>query len=282
MSPAASSANASEPDTPARHVPATLRGWMGALMVVATWLSGAIFGAYILAYYGGAMSDGAMERWNHTLPRLYEANAASATWGIGVHFAAGGLLLVLGPTQLIAWIRQRWLPVHRWIGRLFVTASLLTAVGGLSFIVLKGTIGGTVMDIGFALYGALMALAAVQTIRYARARQLDEHRAWAIRLFALVIGSWLYRIEYAIWFMSTEGLGHTRSFDGFFDQIMAFAFYLPNLAIAELYIRSPGATGSRPLAIGAAVVFGVTGVIVLVGTYYFTSTYWGPEILARF
>lgn len=259
------------------------RGWMASLLVIATWLSGAIFGAYILAFYGGAMSDGAMERWNLVLPQLHDADTPAATSGIGLHFLAGGLLLLLGPTQLIAGIRQRWLSMHRWVGRLFVTASLLTAVGGLLFIALKGTIGGAVMDVGFALYGALMALAAVQTIRHARARELDEHRAWAIRLFALVIGSWLYRILYGVWFLAADGVGHTGSFDGFFDRIMAFAFYVPNLAVAELYIRADSSRAPSPaLTITAAVVFGLTATIVLVGTYFFTSEYWGPEILARF
>ncbi|MEI9977119.1 MAG: hypothetical protein WDO73_36755 [Ignavibacteriota bacterium] len=49
-------------------------------------------------------------------------------------------------------------------------------LGGLGFIAMKGTIGGGAMTVGFALYGALMVLAAVQTYRYARSRQLDAHR----------------------------------------------------------------------------------------------------------
>lgn len=32
--------------------------------------------------------------------------------------------------------------------------------------------------------------------------------------------------------------GHTSSFTGWFDQLMAFAFYLPNLVVAEVYLRA--------------------------------------------
>lgn len=250
-------------------------------LVGVTWLSAGLFGLYILAYYGGTASDGALERWNDTLQGLYEANAPLATLGIGSHFLGGGVLLLLGPIQLIPWVRERSIAVHRWLGRLFVTAAAIAAVGGLTFTLLSGTIGGAVMDAGFGLYGSLMLLTAVQTVRYARARQFDAHRAWGIRLFALVVGSWLYRIEYGLWFSAFGEAGHTDSFNGAFDYFMAFAFYLPNLAVAELFIRARRRAGplTEVLAIG---VLSATTALLVVGTYFFTREFWGPEIARRF
>ena len=263
--------------------PSAVLRWTGVSLVAVTWLSAAIFGAYILAFYGGAISDQRLERWNDALPGLYDANTLGATIGIAIHFLAGGTLLMLGPIQLIASIRERWRGVHRWTGRVFVTAALATAIGGLTFVALTGTIGGGIMDVGFALYGALMVLAAVQTIRHARGGRFDEHRAWGIRLFALVIGSWLYRIEYGFWFMVGDGAGHSDLFRGPFDYFMDFAFYLPNLAVAEVFVRATRARTRAPaLSVVATLVLGVATLFLLVGTYFFARYYWGPEILARF
>ena len=70
------------------------------------------------------------------------------------------------------------------------------------------------MDIGFGLYGALMVLAAIQTFRYARARSLSRHRTWALRLFALAIGSWLYRMDYGFWLLLGGGRATPMIFTG--------------------------------------------------------------------
>src|SRR3954468_14608865 len=163
------------------------------------WISAAIFGLYIVALYAGAVSDGAPERWNESLPRLYEPYEMLATIGIGAHFMTGTILLLLGPIQLIRTGHESAPWLHRWLGRLYGFAALVTGLGGLAFIARKETIGGMPMSVGFSLYGALMVVAAVETVRHARARRFDEHRAWAIRLFALAIGSWLYRMDYGLW-----------------------------------------------------------------------------------
>jgi len=52
------------------------------------------------------------------------------------------------------------------------------------------------MDVGFILYGFLMIVAAVETIRHAKSKRFERHRVWALRLYLLVIASWLYRMEY--------------------------------------------------------------------------------------
>ncbi len=169
-----------------------------------------MFGVYILAFYAGAVADRDLASWNAVLPRLYEENRPAASIAIGLHFAAGGLILVLGCVQLVSPLRRRHPAVHRALGRIYVVASLLAGVGGLVFIAAKGTVGGLVMDIGFGLYGVLMVAAAVQTYRYARARELLRHRAWALRLFALALGSWLYRMDYGFWLLLTGGMGHTQ------------------------------------------------------------------------
>lgn len=257
-----------------------LRAAASALAVTAL-VSALLFGLYILAFYAGAAATGDMAEWNRALPRLYEPQTPAATAGIGLHFAAGGIILVLGGIQLIGPLRRRYPFAHRWMGRVYVTASLLAAVGGLTFIVMKGTIGGPVMNVGFSLYGILMGIAGVQTARHARARRLDVHRAWALRLFALAIGSWLYRMDYGFWVMLTGGAGHTDDFRGWFDVVMAFFFYLPNLAVAELFIRSRQAAPRPALQVAAAAVLAGATLFLLLGTYYFTTLYWGPAILRR-
>jgi uncharacterized membrane protein len=262
-----------------RTASAALLRWTSIALMATVWLSSTLFGLYILAFYAGALVEGNMQQWNQVLPRIYEPETPAATAGIGVHFAAGGVILVLGFIQFIGAIRTHYPALHRWLGRVYVVASLLAGVGGLLFIAVKGTVGGTVMDIGFSLYGVLMVLAAVQTVRYARAGEMETHRAWALRLFALAIGSWLYRMDYGFWALLANGAGHTDDFRGPFDMVMAFFFYLPNLLVVELFLRVRPKTVPPAWRIAAAGVFVGATALLLLGTYFFTKILWGPAIL---
>ncbi|MDG2520468.1 DUF2306 domain-containing protein [Caulobacter segnis] len=252
-----------------------------AVLVTITWISAALFAAYIAAFYGGAAADHAPERWNELLPELYEPGRPGAAAAIGLHFAAGGVILLLGPIQLLGPVRRRAPALHRWLGRLYAACALMAGLGGLAFIAMKGTVGGLPMNLGFGLYGALMVIAAVQTVRHAVARRLDRHQLWAARLFALAIGSWLYRLEYGFWTAFTGGLGHTEGFDGWFDVVMSFFFYLPNLAAADLAVRNLGRPAAKS-AWPASAAMALAAAVAAIGAWEFTVRIWAPAILARF
>ena len=139
------------------------------------WISSFIFGLYILANYASAYFDNDLQRWNDVLPEIYTPGQPAASIGIGLHFAAGGLILLLGGLQLIQSIRVSYPVFHRWSGRFYVVVSMIAALGGLSFIAIRGTVGGTVMDIGFSGYGILMFIAAIQTMKHAMQRNFMIH-----------------------------------------------------------------------------------------------------------
>ncbi|WP_111670173.1 DUF2306 domain-containing protein [Algoriphagus litoralis] len=253
--------------------------WSSIGLVTTVWISAALFGLYILAFYAAAGYEGDMTRWNNTLPNLYQENSPAATTGIGIHFAAGGILLVLGSIQLIDKVRVTFPFLHRLLGKIYIGSSLLAALGGLVFIFVRGTVGGLTMDIGFALYGFLMGLAAVFTYLHASKGRFAKHRHWALRLYALAIGSWIYRMDYGFWTILTGGLGRGANFSGPFDQVMDFFFYVPNLIIVELYIRSKNYKAGLLVKLATALAFlGAIGFILL-GTYYITIRSWGPAIL---
>ena len=69
------------------------------------WISSFIFGLYILANYASAYFDNDLQRWNEVLPEIYTPGQPAASIGIGLHFAAGGLILLLGGLQLIQSMR---------------------------------------------------------------------------------------------------------------------------------------------------------------------------------
>lgn len=241
--------------------------WLGVVLVTVLCVSGLQFVLYIALTYIARLFDGNLEWWNNGfLPGLYSSENPGATGSIGLHFVTGAVVMVLGCIQQMPAIRRRWPVIHRWVGRLYVATALSTAFGGLGFIVLQRTVGGIMMDLGFGLYGLLMILSAVQTIRYARARDFSRHRAWAIRLFALVIASWLYRMEYGLSNL-VEFDGRTTDFRGWFDLTMDFFFYLPNLLIAELYLRAGHTRSSVALRSSSVAALLLSLIVVLAGAY---------------
>jgi len=174
---------------------------------------------------------------SESLGRLYGRLAPHANTAIALHMISGAVITVAAPLQVITALRVRWPGLHRAVGYVLITVSIFTAVTGVIYIASRGTIGGPVMTMGFTLYAVLMALAAIQTLRFARAKAFVAHRRWALRLFVLAIGSWLYRVHYGVWYALTGGVGSEPDFSGLFDQVQVFAFYLPYLLLLEVFLR---------------------------------------------
>ncbi|MEM6889710.1 MAG: DUF2306 domain-containing protein [Pseudomonadota bacterium] len=170
-----------------------------------------------------------------TQPRLFSPESPFANLMIFGHMVSGALITILAPLQLWAWPRRVVPRLHRASGYAAWAAAVVTGVLGLLSILKTGTIGGIWMDAGFAGYGLLLIWAAFNTVQNARAKNFDAHRRWALRLFVLAIGSWIYRVHYHIWYIATGGIASNETFSGAFDLVQNVAFYLPYLMLLEAW-----------------------------------------------
>ena len=216
-----------------------LLGWIGRLFLVATLAGLGIFGAYIALRATGATSKN-FGQWQALVAGHPMPTAADwlANVGIGLHFVMGAVLVLAWPILLSARIRIRHRTVHRRTGRVYVAAGFLAGVGGMSFILTHGAYSRAA-SIAFGIWGAVMMLCAVMAYVCARAKRFDRHRAWAIRLFAMVLGSWLFDIEIQAWTDLAGGIGmNADGASGPFDLAMLYLFFVPNLLVAEFFIRN--------------------------------------------
>jgi hypothetical protein len=177
---------------------------------------------------------------------IYTSGGRVANTGVFAHMMLGALVTLLVPLQWVPGVRNRWPAVHRAIGYVLIVAAMLTASGGLTYIAVRGTIGGVPMDIGFSLYGICLMVAAVMTVHHARRQESERHRRWALRFFILAIASWLYRVHYGVWHAMTGGWGSAKDFSGPFDQIQNFAFFIPYLIALEIHFRSRRCSSPSP------------------------------------
>lgn len=168
--------------------------------------------------------------------RLHHSGAFWSNISIYGHMVSGGVLTVLTPLQLVPQIRAYVPRLHKSLGYTIAILALATATGGLYYMARNGTIGGLPMTLGFSAYGVLVGIAAVQTIRYARARH-PRHGEWAFRLVVLALGSWIYRLHYSVWYSVTGGLYSRPDFSGAFDIAQTVLFYVPYLLALEIWLR---------------------------------------------
>lgn len=218
---------------------ARMLSWIGRLFRLSALAGLGVFGAYIALRATGATIRN-FEQWRNLVAGLPMPTASDwiANLGIGMHFVMGTVLVLAWPILLSTRVRTRHRKVHRWTGRTYVAAGFLAGAGGISYILTHGT-ASRATAIAFGAWGAVMMLSAVMAYVHARARRFDRHRAWAIRLFAMVLGSWLFDIEIQAWTDWAGGIGMNEDgFSGPFDLALLVLFFVPNLLVAEVFIRN--------------------------------------------
>lgn len=248
---------------------------IGQAMRLITLVGLLAFGAYIVLRATGATQKN-FDQWHALVNGLAMPTAADwiANLGIGLHFAMGTVLVLAWPILLLSRIRARHHTVHRWTGRVYVTAAVLAGVGGMSFILTHGAYTPAA-SVAFALWGAVMVLSAVMAFVHARAKRFDRHRAWAIRLFAMVLGSWVFDLEIRAWKDLTGGLGMgAGNSSGPFDYAILYLFFVPNLLVAECFIRNLHTRIALPrhLKWPTVAAFGVLGAVFAYAVVMVTAT----------
>ena len=214
----------------------------------------------------GVQSDG------HTVNRVFEASRPFSNISISSHMIFGALITALAPLQFLMGWSRKWLKAHRIIGYIFTVAAILTSIGGFVYVGIHGTTGGTPMNIAFSIYGLFLLVATYQTIQLARQKKIVKHNEWALRLFILAVGSWFYRICYGFYFtLDPSGSGHTDDFNGLFDLIMNFGFFIPPLILLEIYfyLEKRGKFNIHPI-ISSLTVLLVSGILITGGWWIFS------------
>ncbi len=144
-----------------------------------------------------------------------------------LHISLAPVALAVGSVQFFAAIRRRK-PLHRWLGRIYGVAILISGVAGVT--VALNAAGGLSAQIGFAVLAIIWIATTANAIRHAMARRIGRHRRWMIYSFALTFAGVTLRL-YLLGFMAA-GFSYTEA-----SAYLAWLCWLPNLGFAWWWLN---------------------------------------------
>jgi uncharacterized membrane protein len=162
------------------------------------------------------------------------------TFGIMSHIVGAMLATILGPFQFLPSIRKgNFLKVHRWLGRIYLMGVLIGGLGGLYMAFLA--YGGLPAKLGFATLAILWLFSAFMAYRHIRNKEIQQHKEWMIRNYALTFAAVTLRLWQGV-FQAT-GLEFLTGYI-----IVAWLSWIPNLLMAEWMVRRRIRPSQRPVA----------------------------------
>jgi uncharacterized membrane protein len=144
------------------------------------------------------------------------------------HFGGSAVALAIGGFQLHPGLRKRFLGVHRWMGRLYVLGVLAGGTAGLYMAWYAN--GGAVGKLGFASLALSWLFTTARGYACIRARELDAHRRWMIRSYALTFAA----VTLRLYIPASQFAG--IPFESAYP-VIAWLCWVPNLLVAELFAR---------------------------------------------
>ncbi len=168
------------------------------------------------------------------------ANQYTRTGALVLHAGVSATALLLGALQFFPRLRARWPAWHRRAGTVYVACCL---IGGCAALLLAlGTTAGPIGTAGFGLLAVCWLGATAQAWRYARARDFVRHRRWMTRSYALTFAAVTLRLYLPVLFIA-----HLDFNVGY--RAISFLCWVPNLIVAELWLRASGPfRTSQPIA----------------------------------
>ncbi|MCU4907426.1 DUF2306 domain-containing protein [Bacillus paranthracis] len=146
------------------------------------------------------------------------------------HITTSIVALVIGPFTLSTKFRERNINRHRIMGRIYMVGILLGGISGL-YLSFYAT-GGLVAKLGFGLLSVLWLTSAYQALHRVKNKKMKDHRNWMIRNYALTFAAVTLRIWLPL-FIVLFGIEHFE----LSYAIIAWLAWVPNLIVAELFIR---------------------------------------------
>ena len=144
-----------------------------------------------------------------------------------LHILLAPVALILVPFQFWTRLRTRRPALHRWLGRLYAVAILISGIAGLQIAI--GTNAGPVAAWGFGLLAVLWMAVTGYAVWLAVLRRIADHRRWMIRSAALTLAGTTLRLELPLLAM---GFGFETGY-----VIVAWACWVPNALLAEWLLR---------------------------------------------
>jgi uncharacterized membrane protein len=147
------------------------------------------------------------------------------TAGILTHIVGAMLATILGPFQFLPpMITNRYLKLHRWLGRTYLVGVLVGGLAGLYMAFLA--YGGLPARLGFGLLAILWLLSGLMAYRHIRNKEIQSHRQWMVRNYALTFAAVMLRL----WLIVFQVMGVE-----FLEAYIAVAWlcWVPNLIVAE-------------------------------------------------
>ena len=151
------------------------------------------------------------------------------TW---LHVIPGGIFLLLAPIQFLPSVRNRFLGVHRWLGRILIVAALISGAVGM-FFGLFMPFGGLTEAIAIAIFGGLLFFSALRAYVAIRSGQVRIHREWMIRAFAVALAISTVRLVVMGLDIARIGVDAPRAMFA----VSIWSGWLITLAVAEAWIR---------------------------------------------
>jgi uncharacterized membrane protein len=114
-------------------------------------------------------------------------------YALWAHLAGGLTALLIGPVQLWLGLTRRHLRAHRWLGRSYLAAAVVS-LSGASYLIAKELPGDWVFAGG--LLGLACAWTLTTGVGYLAVRRgrIEQHREWMIRSYVVASAFVLFRI----------------------------------------------------------------------------------------
>jgi uncharacterized membrane protein len=162
-------------------------------------------------------------------------NAFPSPLGLEAHIGFAGVALIVGPFQFLKRLRAKQPTLHRWLGRIYVAACTIGGVAGGAIALYSSA--GPIAGWGFFLLAVCWVPFTLLAWVSAMRRDFVAHERWMIRSFALTFGAVTLRIYLPVGLVI---MGMQGAHDPFTlpYTIIAWIAWVPNLMVAEAFIRS--------------------------------------------
>jgi uncharacterized membrane protein len=239
-----------------------------------------MFLLYLIGSYGRSTMAGDLAAWARFGANGWVAGDRVGNASLAVHVLVAAIVLVTGALQLLPVLRTRAPAVHRWSGRVYLSACFVGAASGLTLVWGRGTVGDLAQHVAISINALLLSGCAIMAWRTARARQFAAHRDWALRAYLVAGGVFYFRLLLALWLIVwRRPVGFDpATFTGPFLTVLAFAVYVFAPLLCYEGYRRALRREHRVTVAGMAAATWVLTLISAAGVVAATVVLWVPKL----